>query len=52
MEEIQNDEISLKELIYKAKGWYGYLLTQWWKVAIAGVLGVISTDGSGVMRSH
>lgn len=41
MEEIQNDEISLKELIYKAKGWYGYLLTQWWKVAIAGVLGAL-----------
>lgn len=34
-----SDEISLKELIQKLGDWYGYLKTQWWKIAIAGILG-------------
>ena len=41
MDEIQNDEISLKELIYKGKEWTGYLLTQWWKIVIAGIVGAL-----------
>lgn len=36
---IASDEISLRELIQKMGEWYRYLKTQWWKIAIAGVLG-------------
>jgi hypothetical protein len=35
----QNDEISLKELIDKAKEWYAYLLSQWRVILLAGVIG-------------
>lgn len=35
----QSDEISLKELIQKIGEWYRYLKTQWWKIAIAGIIG-------------
>lgn len=34
-----SDEISLKELIHKIGDWYRYLKTQWWKIAIAGIIG-------------
>jgi hypothetical protein len=34
-----SDEISLKELIQKLGDWYRYLKTQWWKIAIAGMIG-------------
>ena len=34
-----DDEISLKELIEKAKEWYAYLLSQWKIILLAGVLG-------------
>lgn len=34
-----SDEISLKELIQKIGDWYRYLKTQWWKIAIAGIIG-------------
>lgn len=34
-----SDEISLKELIQKIGEWYRYLKTQWWKIAIAGIIG-------------
>ena len=37
--EKQNDEISLKELIQKVKGWFDYLLSQWKKIVLAGVVG-------------
>ena len=37
--ETQNDEISLKELIYKAKEWYSYLLSQWKIIVLAGIVG-------------
>lgn len=33
------DEISLKELIQKAREWWRYLKTQWWKIAIVGFVG-------------
>jgi hypothetical protein len=36
-----NDEISLKDLILKIKEWIAYLKTQWWKIAIAGIVGGI-----------
>lgn len=34
-----SDEISLKELIQKLREWFAYLKTQWWKIAIAGIIG-------------
>ena len=37
--EKQNDEISLKELIQKVKEWFDYLLSQWKKIVLAGVVG-------------
>jgi hypothetical protein len=36
---IENDEVSLKELIEKAKEWYVYLLSQWKVILLAGVIG-------------
>jgi hypothetical protein len=39
------DEISIKELFKKISEWYGYLKTQWWKIAImcfiGGVIGFV-----------
>lgn len=37
--QIPNDEISLKELIEKAKEWYVYLLSQWKIIVLAGIAG-------------
>ena len=37
--ETQNDEITLKELLEKAKEWYSYLLSQWKVIVLAGVVG-------------
>lgn len=34
-----SDEISLKELLQKAGEWWQYLKTQWWKIAIVGLVG-------------
>lgn len=36
---IQNDEISLKELILKIKEWYAYLLSKWKIIVLAGIIG-------------
>jgi uncharacterized protein involved in exopolysaccharide biosynthesis len=36
---INNDEISLKELLQKAKEWFDYLLSQWKTIVLAGVIG-------------
>ena len=36
---IENDEISLKELIEKGKEWYFYLLSQWKIILLAGIIG-------------
>lgn len=36
---MENDEITLKELLEKAKEWYSYLLSQWKIILLAGVLG-------------
>ncbi|MCD0473653.1 Wzz/FepE/Etk N-terminal domain-containing protein [Flavobacterium sp. EDS] len=36
---IQDDEISLKELVVKAKEWYFYLLSQWKIIVLAGIIG-------------
>lgn len=37
--EVQNDEISLKELIEKGKEWFAYLFSQWKIIVLAGVFG-------------
>ena len=37
--EVQNDEISLKELLEKAKEWKSYLVSQWKIILLAGVVG-------------
>jgi hypothetical protein len=34
-----NDEISLKELLEKAKEWYSYLVSQWKIILLAGIVG-------------
>jgi hypothetical protein len=38
-QQINNDEISLKELILKIKEWYAYLLSKWKTILIAALLG-------------
>ncbi|TCN56357.1 lipopolysaccharide biosynthesis protein [Flavobacterium circumlabens] len=38
---ISNDEISLKELIEKAKDWYSFLWSQWKKIFLAGLIGAV-----------
>jgi hypothetical protein len=37
--EIPNDEISLKELVEKAKDWFSYLVSQWKIILLAGIIG-------------
>ncbi|RVT75839.1 lipopolysaccharide biosynthesis protein [Flavobacterium sufflavum] len=37
----QNDEISLKELLEKAKEWFDYLLSQWKIIVLAGIVGAV-----------
>lgn len=34
-----NDEISLKELVIKIRGWINYLLNKWYLLVIAGIIG-------------
>ena len=36
---IENDQISLKELLLKVKEWYSYLLSQWKIIVLAGIIG-------------
>lgn len=38
-EQISNDEISLKEVLDKAKEWFHYLLSQWKSIVLAGIIG-------------
>jgi hypothetical protein len=37
--EVQNDEISLKELLEKAKEWKSYLVSHWRIILLAGIIG-------------
>lgn len=39
--EITNDEITLKELLIKAKEWYTYLLSQWKIIVLVGIIGAV-----------
>lgn len=36
-----NDEISLKDLLEKAREWYQYLLSQWKIIVLAGIIGAV-----------
>ena len=36
---VENEEISLKELLQKVKEWYSYLLFKWKLIVLAGILG-------------
>jgi len=36
---VENDEISLRELIEKVKEWFNYLLSQWKIIVLAGIVG-------------
>ncbi len=36
---VENDEISLKELIEKVREWFDYLLSQWKIIVLAGIIG-------------
>jgi hypothetical protein len=38
---MENDEITLKELLLKTKEWYTYLLSQWKTIALAGSIGAL-----------
>jgi len=38
---MENDEITLKELLQKAKEWYSYLLSKWKTIIFAGIIGAL-----------
>jgi hypothetical protein len=38
---MENDEITLKELLLKAKEWYTYLLSQWKMIVLSGIVGAL-----------
>jgi hypothetical protein len=46
--EIPNDEISLKELLEKAKEWFSYLVSQWKVILLTGIVGA----GLGLAYSY
>jgi uncharacterized protein involved in exopolysaccharide biosynthesis len=48
--ETQNDEITLKELLEKAKEWYSYLLSQWKIIVLAGVVGAALGLGYSISK--
>ena len=39
--ETPNDEITLKELILKAKEWYTFLLSKWKTIVVSGIIGAV-----------
>lgn len=38
---MENDEITLKELLLKAKEWYTFLLSKWKTIVLAGIIGAL-----------
>ena len=48
--ETQNDEITLKELLDKAKEWHSYLLSQWKIIVLAGVVGAALGLGYSISK--
>ena len=47
---MENDEITLKELLEKAKEWYSYLVSQWKFIVLAGVVGAALGLGYSFMK--
>lgn len=47
---MENDEITLKELLEKAKEWYSYLLSQWKIIVLAGVVGATLGLGYSISK--
>ncbi len=47
---MENDEITLKELLEKAKEWYSYLASQWKLIVLAGVVGAALGLGYSFMK--
>ena len=47
---MENDEITLKELLEKAKEWYSYLLSQWKIIVLAGVVGAALGLGYSISK--
>ncbi|WP_396209135.1 Wzz/FepE/Etk N-terminal domain-containing protein [Flavobacterium sp.] len=43
--ETPNDEITLKELLLKAKEWYTFLLSKWKTIVLAGIIGALAGLG-------
>jgi len=39
IKDVENEEISLKELVQKAKEWFSYLLSKWKIIFLAGIVG-------------
>ncbi|TPG40079.1 Wzz/FepE/Etk N-terminal domain-containing protein [Flavobacterium pectinovorum] len=47
---VENDEISLKELLVKVKEWYGYLFSKWKIILLAGVIGASLGIGYSLIK--
>ncbi len=48
--EIQNDEISLKELIQKVADWFAYFKSQWKTIFVAGLIGGLIGLGYAIIQ--
>ena len=47
---VENDEISLKELIQNFKEWYNYLLSEWKIIILAGIIGAVLGVGYSFIK--
>lgn len=47
---VENDEISLKELIQNFKEWYNYLLSKWKIIILAGIIGAVLGVGYSFIK--
>ena len=47
---VENDEISLKELIQNFKEWYNYLLSKWKIIILAGIIGAVMGVGYSFIK--
>ena len=49
-EQIENDEISLKELLLKVKDWYGFLISKWKIIVFFGFIGALLGLGYSIFK--
>ena len=47
---MENDEITLKELLEKAKEWYSYILSQWKIIVLSGIVGAALGLGYSISK--